>query len=106
MTAHAAAPAATGDEQLKPLRAEIDMIDEALADLLARRFGVIEKVAKVKAEVGLPAVLPDRVEMVKVNAENRGRKRGINPAMMRRVYDAIVDEACRLEEELIDGLKG
>ncbi len=84
---------------LSPLRAEIDALDDAIVELLGRRFGVVRRVAAVKAAEGLPAVLPDRVAAVKRRAAALGAERGLDPAFVANLYQMIIDEACRLEEE-------
>lgn len=41
-------------ESLKDIRSEIDSIDDILAQTLLRRFDIVDRVAKVKRENGLP----------------------------------------------------
>ena len=41
-------------EDLKDIRSEIDSIDDTLAQTLQRRFEIVDRVAKVKREKGLP----------------------------------------------------
>ena len=84
---------------LSPLRAEIDALDAEIVELLGRRFGVVRRVAAVKQREGLPSVLPDRVEAVKARAAELGEAQGLDPAFMRTLYQMIIDEACRVEEE-------
>jgi len=47
-------------EDLKDIRSEIDKIDDELARLLRRRLEIVDRVAKVKRERGLPVLDPRR----------------------------------------------
>lgn len=90
-------------EVLAPLRSEIDAIDDEIVALLGRRLAVVHRVAAVKAEAGLPAILPDRIEAVKALAAERGKAYGLDPEFVTRLYQMIIDEACRVEEALFAG---
>lgn len=99
-------PAATTDpariaQLLRPFRIEIDSIDDQIVDLLARRFGVVTQVAGIKHAHGIQPVLPDRVEAVKARNQARAEAAGIDGALVRRLYDEIVDASCALEARLI-----
>ncbi|WP_448204771.1 chorismate mutase [Azospirillum sp. sgz302134] len=84
---------------LSPLRAEIDALDAEIIDLLGRRFDVVRRVAVIKQREGLPSVLPDRVEAVKDRAAALGQVQGLDPGFMKTLYQTIIDEACRVEED-------
>ncbi|AWK87054.1 chorismate mutase [Azospirillum thermophilum] len=88
---------------LAPLRAEIDALDDEIVALLGKRLAVVHRVAAVKAQAGLPAVLPDRIAAVKARAADRGRAVGLDPDFVANLYQMIIDEACRVEEGLLDG---
>ncbi|MEY4010647.1 MAG: Chorismate mutase type, partial [Actinomycetota bacterium] len=49
---------------LEDLRGEIDAIDRAMVDLLARRLQVCTEVAEIKAETGATVIQPARVRSV------------------------------------------
>ncbi|MBP2298436.1 chorismate mutase [Azospirillum picis] len=85
-------------QRLAPLRAEIDAIDDEIVALLGRRLSVVHRVAAVKMEEGLPALLPDRVEAVKRRAAEAGKACGLDPDFMATLYQTIIDEACRVED--------
>lgn len=52
------------DEQLKPLRQQIDDIDAQLLDLLSRRARVVQEVGHVKAKTEAPVFRPEREAQV------------------------------------------
>ena len=88
-------------ETLAPFRRRIDMLDDEIVRLLAERFAVVHQVAAVKRAENIPAVLPERIEAVKARAAANAAPLGLDPLFVRRLYGLIIDEACRLEDELI-----
>lgn len=88
---------------LNPFRERIDRIDSEIVRLLGERFAVVREVAEVKGAAGIAAVLPERVEMVKMRVAELGAAQGLEPTLMRALYTLIIDEACALEERLIAG---
>jgi len=53
-------PKLRAQNELEEYRKSIDNLDSALIAILAERFRVTEKVGRVKAAVGLPAMDPER----------------------------------------------
>lgn len=91
-------------DTLIELRADIDAIDRELIALLAKRFAVVHRVAAVKKREGLPAVLPERIAVVKRQARALAQDAGLSPDFAESLYHLIIEEACRLEEGfLADG---
>jgi 4-amino-4-deoxychorismate mutase len=91
-------------DTLAELRADIDAIDRELVALLAKRYAVVHRVAVVKKRDGLPAVLPERIAVVKRQARALAENAGLSPDFVESLYHLIIEEACRLEEEfLADG---
>jgi chorismate mutase-like protein len=88
---------------LKDQRARIDAIDDKIVDLLAERESIIREVAGIKAENGIPAVLPDRVAQVRERAVARAAEYGMDAALIRNLYQQLIDYSCNLEETLIVG---
>ncbi|HRJ59713.1 MAG TPA: chorismate mutase [Azospirillaceae bacterium] len=94
-------------DSLIELRADIDAIDRDIIALLAKRFAVVHRVAVVKKREGLPAVLPERIAVVKRQARALAENAGLSPDFAESLYHLIIEEACRLEEEFLhDKLKG
>lgn len=86
---------------LKSRRKQIDVIDNQILKLLARRFGVVRKVAKIKEKNGIPAYLSDRVVQVRERCANMGKSYGIDPELIRFIYSAIIYKSCSLEDDLM-----
>ncbi|HEX6978922.1 MAG TPA: chorismate mutase [Alphaproteobacteria bacterium] len=92
---------ATPESLLRPLRDQIDAVDAQLVDLVAQRFALVARVAEVKAAHGMPVVVPERFKAVLARAEERAAARGLAPKVIRRLYEAMHDEACEMETSLI-----
>lgn len=88
-------------DTLVSLRAEIDVIDRELVAILAKRYAVVHRVAAVKHRDGIPAVLPERIAVVKRQARGLAEDVGLNPDFVESLYHLIIEEACRLEEGVL-----
>jgi chorismate mutase len=94
---------------LEPLRARIDDLDRQITALLADRLQVCAEVATYKRQHAIPMMQPDRVEAVKDRCAALGASKGLRAEFVRELYGRIIDEACRLEDEIIgagDGVSG
>jgi chorismate mutase-like protein len=89
-------------ERLGHLRAEIDGIDDAIVALLAERFGVVKEVASIKQAQHLPVVAPARHAEVLRRVAEAAASLGVDEEFVRRLYEAIHTEACRIEDKIMD----
>lgn len=87
---------------LLPYRAEIDLVDDQLVELLAHRYEIVCRVAKVKRHHEIEPVLPDRIQAVKDRIAARSAELGLDSDIALRIWTIIIDEACALESRLID----
>jgi chorismate mutase-like protein len=94
-------PALAMTDDLASFRRRIDAIDDRLLALLGERFAVIREVAAHKAPRGIPAVIPERVAEVRERCAGEAPRHGLDPDAVRRLYDLLIGEACRLEDKLI-----
>ena len=88
-------------EVLAPFRLRLDELDDEIVRLLAARFAVVREVAEVKRSENIPAVLPGRVEEVKARAVRNAGPLHLDPVFVRKLYELIIEEACRIEDERI-----
>ena len=87
-------------DDLAAFRAEIDAVDADLVRLLARRYAAVERIAAWKAKNGQPVAMPDRIEQVQGRVAALAREAGLDPAIARRLWSAIIDEAIALEHRV------
>ncbi len=69
--------------------------------MLAVRYGIIREVGHFKTKNGIPAVIASRVRQVRGRCTERARRKGIDHATVRKVYDLLIESACRLEQGII-----
>ena len=86
---------------IKQLRSQIDGLDRQLVSLVGERLELCRSIAELKRSGGIPMMQPGRVEEVKRRCGELGIKHGLGPAFVRRLYDAIIEEACEIEDKII-----
>jgi chorismate mutase-like protein len=89
------------DDGLAPMRAEIDQIDRLLLDTVRRRLAVVRRVAEHKRERGIPMLAQHRLDAVQERAARYAEEHDISAAFLRRLFDVVLAETCRLEDEII-----
>ncbi|MGW3204227.1 chorismate mutase [Streptomyces sp. NPDC001135] len=93
----------THDSVLRPYRERLEELDQRIAELVAARLAVCCEVAEVKRAHDIPMMQPRRVHTVREAYAARGERLGLAPDFMRSLAGLLIDEACRLEDEIIDG---
>jgi chorismate mutase len=83
-------------ERIERFRAEIDVIDEQLVELLNRRAACALEIGRIKDACGEPIYQPVREALVlaHVAARNQGP---LDEGAIRRLFERIIDENRRLE---------
>jgi chorismate mutase len=83
-------------------RHRLDEIDGALLELLGRRIDIGRRVAEYKRDNDVPVMQPSRVQQVldRVAADAAGHH--LDPEFVRSLYRLIIDEMCRVEDEIVD----
>ncbi|MFN3973257.1 MAG: chorismate mutase [Gemmobacter sp.] len=80
------------------LRAEIDRIDASLMRLFAERACYIDRAAQIKAVVGLPARIEDRVEQVVANVRRHAEAEGVPPDLAEKLWRKMIEWSIAREE--------
>lgn len=84
-------------DTLDHLRESIVNIDMAFCHVLAERFNTVKKVGGVKKAQSLPPLAPQRWEAVLNSKQQMAETLGISPDFIRDIFEAIHQEALRLE---------
>lgn len=90
-------------QQLTEFRNRIDALDDQIVALLVERLAVCAEVGHFKAAHGIAVMQPERVRVVKERNAERGADAGLRPEFVRALYGLIIDEACALEDDIVDG---
>jgi 4-amino-4-deoxychorismate mutase len=92
-------------DELSNFRTRIDEIDEQIVGYIKERLEICKAVAKYKSQNDIPMMQPGRVKEVLDKRRQLADRLAINPNLVENIYKLIVEEACILEDEIIDSLK-
>ena len=87
------------EEEIAPLRTEIDRLNEELLEKLRERVEVALSIAEVKKRHGVPIVDRAREEVVLDRVDGLAADRGLDPVAVRRVFRAVIDLCVEAEEK-------
>ena len=87
---------------LEALRADLDRIDAELLGALGARVDVCRSIAGYKRAHGVPMMQPHRIGVVQQRATRYAEANGLDLTFMKRLYDLIIGETCRIEDLIID----
>jgi chorismate mutase-like protein len=90
------ADAAAAD--LERLRAQLDALDEVLLAAVRDRIRCCLRSADVKRRHDVPMMQPHRIAIVQQRAASFAAEHGIDATFLRRLYDLIIEETCRVED--------
>ena len=96
-SANASAP----DEILAALRSELDIIDVHLLETIHARLQCCERIGHHKKQYGVAMMQPQRIGVVQRRAAEFAAGHGVSGSFLRELYDLIIAETCRLEEQII-----
>lgn len=80
-------------ERLAELRAQIDLLDEELLQLLAKRLDVVHKIGAVKQQHGLPIYVPQRESEMLQKKREAATKLGLSPNLIEDILRRIMRES-------------
>lgn len=88
-------------DEMCDVRRLIDELDEELVALLAKRQRQIERAAKVKPALGIPANVPERVDEVLGHVLGVARREGLSVELAMDLWRALIDWSIQYEERLM-----
>jgi chorismate mutase len=92
--------------ELEALRSELDGIDVHFRETLKNRIECCIRIAEYKKDHDVPMMQPHRIGIVQDRAAAFAKATGIDPGFMRGLYSMIINETCRIEDEVIGGNSG
>jgi isochorismate pyruvate lyase len=92
---------------LSQVRIEIDRIDNALIDLIAERFGFVERAWQIKLGLKQEASVPWRNQQVIDKVRKRATSKGVPPDLCEALWRQMIGWFIQYEEEkLRDQIEG
>ena len=84
---------------MSEVRGEIDRIDTALVDLVAERFGYVERAWQLKLEARQEANVPWRNQQVVDKVRARAQAKGVPPDLCEALWRQMIGWFIQYEEE-------
>ncbi len=88
-------------DEMSDVRREIDALDDELVALLARRQRQIERAARVKPDLGIPARVPERIDEVLARVLGASRREGLSVELAMTLWTTIMEWSISYEERLM-----
>lgn len=85
-------------EDLSHVRVEIDRCDKALVDLIAERFGYVERAWQIKLGLNQEANVPWRNQQVIDRVRARAEERGVPPDLCEALWRQMIGWFIQYEE--------
>src|SRR5262245_25234309 len=84
---------------LAQVRVEIDRVDNALVDLIAERFGYVERAWQLKLGLGQEANVPWRNQQVIDKVRTRAQEKGVPADLCEALWRQMIGWFIQYEEE-------
>ncbi len=86
------------DQRILNIRSAIDTVDQRIIELLQERASLACEIGKVKREIGMPILDPAREGKIRRKLAE-GAKGPMEAAALTRIYEVIMTESRRLQED-------
>jgi chorismate mutase len=88
---------------LENLRAQINVIDDQLIDMLGKRMKVADQIGQLKKEKNVAVLQSKRWNEILGNMVLEGEQRGLSEEFILRMFKAIHQESINHQEKIING---
>lgn len=88
-------------DEMSDVRRLIDELDDALVTAFAKRQRQIERAARVKPALGVPARVPERVDEVLARVLGAARREGLSVELAMNLWSAVIEWSIQYEEQLM-----
>jgi isochorismate pyruvate lyase len=90
---------------LEEVRTQVDMIDDQILELMAQRNNYIKQAAHFKQSVE-EVKAPERVEYVLERVRHKALTLGLNPHLVSKIYEQMIEEMVESEIAQFRDIKG
>ncbi len=88
------------------VRSEIDRIDAMLVDLIAERFGYVDRAWQLKIKSAEGAVVPWRIQQVIDKVRAQATDKGVSPDLCEALWRQMIGWFIQYEEERLSQTSG
>lgn len=89
-------------ESIEELRSQIDVIDQDLLDLLAKRMGISAEIGQYKKENNITILQPERWDAILVQVFKKGEQRGLQREFLEKIFKAIHQASIDRQTEIMN----
>ena len=89
---------------MEEVRAGVDDVDRRVVALIARRFAFMDAAARIKADRAAVRDERRKAEVIS-KVEAAAAERGVDPKLMRRLYEELIESSIAYEFEEFDRLR-
>lgn len=89
-------------EKLAEQRTRIDVLDESIIDLLARRMDASREIGRLKRDNNVAIIQASRWEDVLYNAMRKGEEKGLDPEYIKAVFNHIHDASVAEQNKILE----
>ena len=86
--------------ELEELRKNIDSLDRQIFEILAKRMGIVSKIAQYKKENGVALKQPEREKILIKHNKKIAKGLGISEDFAESICKAIINESLKLEKTI------
>jgi chorismate mutase len=83
------------------MRSNLDQIDDLLLRTVRDRINLVVRIGQHKSDNDIPVMQHARVSAVHERVAAFAAANGLNSDFLRSLYELLIDEACRLEDEVV-----
>ena len=95
------AEALSPQDEMADVRRVIDALDAELVALLARRQRQIERAARVKPLLDIPARVPERIDEVLARVAEAAKREGLSVELSAKLWTRLIEWSIAYEERLM-----
>ena len=88
-------------DEIAELRGRIDALDEEIVTLLAKRQRQIERAARVKPLLDMPARVPERIDEVLARVLEAAKRDALSQELSTELWTRIIEWSIDYEERLM-----
>lgn len=85
-------------KKLNLLRQQIDQIDQEIIKQLSNRFSIVQKIGRIKKELGVLPLDKNRWKQVLNSRILIGKKFGLPTKLIKSIYNLIHEHALKIEK--------
>jgi len=101
MSAKEQPSALSPQDEMADVRRVIDALDDEIVALFAKRQRQIERAARVKPMIEMPARVPERVDEVLARVVDAARRAGMSAELAESLWTTAIEWSIRYEERLM-----